>query len=207
MTEILVDREFDTEGTSSVIEAVYYSTEQKKLFVQLISGDLAGYDGVPEDVYTALEAINRNRIEGVTVPEGQESSVGSYWNRYIKKYMPGFETAGIKLVGPNDQEAVDKLKGFFSSFGPGETVELQGFHKTPGDLLGKTTPAQATILPVDPPAQLVAFGVAFLSSDGNEVTLSVKATDVQDAVWRFQEAIGILGWDETPVRSVTQYFG
>lgn len=194
MTEIIVDREFSTEGTSSVIDYVFYSTDEKKLFVQLHSGDLAGYEGVPEDVYTALETINKNRLGG-----DEESSVGSYWNRYIKKYMPGFETAGVELITPDDEEAQESPS--FFAHGQEYADEAEAIK------LGAVTTPQATILPVDPPAQLVHFGVSFTSGEGKEVTLSVKATDVNDAVKRFHEATRVLGWDATTVTSVTQYFG
>lgn len=192
MTEIFVDREFSTDETSSVIDHVYYSTEEKKLFVQLMPrGDqasvLAGYENVPEDVFTALETINTNRLNG-----DENSSVGRYWNQWIKPYMKGLDTADLDLVTKDDERVLDSLSSFFAQSGKYAYGEI-------------STP-DATILPVDPPRQELRFGVTFVSSDGQDVTLSVKAYDVHDAVKRFNEAITVLGWEPVEVKSVTQFF-
>lgn len=102
MTEVFCDRWFDTEETSSVIEAVYYSSERRELFIQLVPRDdypgiVAGYKGVPANIFTALEVLNSKRLNGE-----KWSSVGKYWNYFVKPYFEGLPTKDVDIFVPDD---------------------------------------------------------------------------------------------------------
>lgn len=180
MTKVFCDKDFNTESTSSVIDHVYYSTDEKKLFVELVSGVLAGYENVPVDIYTAMETINQNRVSGAD----SNASVGRYWNQWIKPYLNGIDTYGVEIETQGDRDRTEKLRALVQQtkdvFAPAKSVEVDADVLTP-------------------------FGVTFVSSTGEDVTLSVAATDYKDAIDRFTRAIDILGWEESPVKSVTMY--
>lgn len=176
LTEVFCDKWFDTENTSSAIAVVYYSTEGRRLFVEFHNGTTAGYENVPADVYTALEELNNQRVNG-----NENASVGSYYNSWFrnKDYFAGLSTDDIEIVTPEDRERIDNL-----------TKE-------------QPQVIQANDVFIAPLQYL--FSVAFESGD-NVQSLAVKATSMDDAVYKFQEAINLLGWDPVKIVSVAQHF-
>lgn len=188
MTEIVYTHSFDTEYTSSVIDEVYYSEPHKLLFVSLVNGTLAGYDGVPLDVFNAMNALNTNRLNGDT-----NASVGRYWNVFVKNHHDGFSTADVELVSSEEVAPQES----FSFFNDPQVYTITD--------VGEVAGTDVAILPVDPPKALSRFGITFESGD-QEVSLNVIAEDIDDAVDRFTRAAEILGWDDTPVLAATKFF-
>lgn len=225
LTEVFCDKWFDTEETSSVISAVYYSTDEKSLFVELFSGVTAGYANVSPEIYSAMEALNNNRLDGI-----EDASVGRYWNAWIKPYMTGLDTADIEIVTQEDRDRINSFKKLMVdevfADEPRLTEEEQAYvdaianagdHNetfesdceacaAENDIAVPADVIQANSLyigPIDP--QQYMFAVAFQSGD-NTQSLAVKAASVQDAVDKFQQAIGILGWVPVKIVSITQHF-
>lgn len=192
MTEIVYDRDFYTDGTSSVINHVYYSTADKLLFVQLVREDwngekvLAGYENVPADVFTALETLNQNRLNGDT-----GSSVGSYWNVWIKPYFTGYSTADVELLSEAEKaedearqaklrSLLDRPSVFFEDKAPAEEVEEVGEIK---------------------------FIVHFIEDgDERESGVVIYAGNVDQALVIFNQIAKIAGWGSAKIIAVTQVF-
>lgn len=192
MTEIVYTHSFDTEYTSSVIDEVFYSEPNKLLFVTLYNGTLAGYDGVPLEVYNALNGLNTNRLNG-----DSNASVGRYWNTFVKNHYDGFSTADVELLSPEDVARQEKLSKLVNP----TFAESFSFFNDPNNVIVGEVVTEV----VDQPQDRSRFGVTFISGD-KEVSINVNAVDIDDAVTRFQQVSDILGWDESPVKSVTKYF-
>lgn len=198
MTDITIDKSFTTDGTSSALAAVYYSTDERKIFFEFLSGTVAGYGSVPEDIYTALESLNSNRIE--TGDEG--SSVGGYYNRFFREtgYFPGVETADLNFVAPEKESS-------------GLSTEEQSLVDAITNAGGPVEATNVFVAPLDEFAQDVAnlpsvlrrFGVAFIHNADQEITFNVHATDEEDALVRLNKATELLGWT-VKVVSITRYF-
>lgn len=202
MTDIVYTHNFDTEYTSSVIDDIYYSEPEKLLFVALNNGTLAGYEGVPLEVFSALNALNTNRLNGDT-----SASVGRYWNTFVKPNFTGYSTSDIDLWSAEEYEQYQVDERELREIA--KPQEASSFFNDPQVYtvtdLGNVTVPDAAILPVDGPELKSRFGITFESGD-QEVSLNVQAVSANDAVERFQQAVEILGWDESPVLSVTQFF-
>lgn len=199
MTDVVYTRAFDTDDSSSVIDCVYYSEPEKLLFVELVNGVLAGYKDVPLNVFTALDTINTNRLNG-----DLNESVGRYWNLWIKPNFSGYDTSDIDLLSEADVARQERLRNLMTK-ADGVFVRTpqvyESFYRDSVDL------PNATILPVDPPAQLSHFGVTIEDDDeGETINLTVLATDMDDAIDRYRQAEKILGWDEAVIVSVTKFF-
>lgn len=186
MTDVVYDREFDTEGTSTVIDRVYYSTKDKLLFVQLHRTDwhgdpiLAGYQDVPADVFTALETTNQNRIKG-----DQNASVGSYWNLWIKPYFTGYDTSEVELVSAEEEAKNAPVFGSRILTGSGVVVA-------------------STLAPVQP--NKTEFTINFVDDQNESCSLTLFAADVNDALLRFNGIAETAQWDTVEITSVTQHF-
>lgn len=188
MTEILVDKHFDTEGTSSAIYAVYYSTEDQKIFFEFISGTIAGYSGVNADIYTALETLNENRLKGDT-----ESSVGYYYNRFFRStgYFAGVETADLEIITPEQVKLQEIAEANAAEIAAEQSLKSQDV------FIEEVT---------DLPSVLRRFGVSFIYDGDKEMTFNVHATDENDAVVRFNKAVELLGWESIRIISLTRFF-
>lgn len=188
MIEIVYDREFTTDETSSVIDHVYYSTADKLLFVQLVRTDwngnaiLAGYENVPADVFTALETLNQNRLNGDT-----GASVGSYWNIWIKPNFTGYNTADVDLVSVQEREGQEKLRNLMSQ--PSVFVEKAPAEEVPVEEVGETK-----------------FLVYW--NDGSEECscILIYAGSVDQALVIFNQIAKIAGWGVVKIHAVTQIF-
>jgi hypothetical protein len=185
MTDIVYTHFFSTNGTSSVIEEVFYSEPDELLFVQLVSGVVAGYEDVPLNVFTALKVLNNNRLQGDT-----DSSVGRYWNSWIKPIFRGFNTSDVSLFSVEEYEKLNAIS-------------------SPVADNTKSAPVEANYLYYPPFEELDQYGVILVdtgSDSDDQITLSVKATSLDDAVKRFNEAKAILGWnDDIKVRAVVKF--
>lgn len=197
LTEVFCDKWFDTEGTSSAIACVYYSTEEKSLFVEFLNGTTAGYSNVPADIYVALETLNSNRVNG-----DESSSVGSYYNTYFRNtnYFEGRDTADIEIVTQEDRDRIASLQGLIAKNSDVFAAEsdCEACASEPVETV------KANSLYIGPVDQQYMFAVAFTSGE-NTNSLAVKATDVKSAMDKFQQAVSILGWDKVTIVSVTQY--
>lgn len=183
---------FDTHGTSSVIDEVFYNSETEELYVQLAREDwmgnkvIAGYAGVPQDIYDAMELINNSRVnEGNT-----DASVGSYWNIFVKPNFSGIDTNGVELepVFEPDDEAVS----FFTS----STADVE-VEEAPGVEEVETEEADQQ--------ELLSFVLTFdsLTTEGE---LAVFATGLEDAIARFDKIAEIAGLEDAYVLSATVHF-
>lgn len=72
---------------SSAIDDVYYNEKTQELVIETYSGSLAGYYGVPREVYDAFVLEDTARAYG--------GSLGGYWNTIIKPNFKGFSTSYI----------------------------------------------------------------------------------------------------------------
>lgn len=177
MTEIVYDRSFSTEGTSSVIDRVYYSTTDQKLIVELVNRDyygnqiLAGYDNVPPAVFVAMDATNTNRLNG-----DQNASVGAYWNHWVKPKFTGFNTDDVELA-----DAGELLNSNQSFFTPQPDEEVQEVGEKP-------------------------FTVHFAGEDEDVNVITVYAGSVDQALIIFNQIAKIAGWQTVEILAVTQYF-
>lgn len=193
LTEVFCDKWFDAEGTSSAIAAVYYSSEEKSLFVEFLNGTTAGYANVPADIYVAMETLNSNRVNG-----DKRASVGSYYNMYFRNtnYFEGRDTADIEIVTQEDRDRTASLKSLMANDVFADESDCAE--------CAAEEPVEASQVFIAPLEQEYMFAVAFTSGE-NTNSLAVKATDVQSAVDKFQQAVSILGWDKVTIVSVTQY--
>lgn len=174
MTNIVYTHRFATDDTSSVIDFVYYSEPEKLLFVALVNGVTAGYQDVPLNVYTALDTINNNRLNG-----DMDSSVGRYWNKWIKPNFTGYDTSDVNLLSQAEVANVDAIangSGFWNNI-------------------------DANISVLNVPT-LTRFEIHFNEGE----MLAVKAIDMDTALDRFRQVKEILGWGETNIVAVTQFF-
>lgn len=211
MTEILVDKSFDTQGTSSAIRGVFYSTEERKIFFEFLSGTVAGYAGVPEDIYTALETLNENRING-----DENSSVGNYYNRFFRStgYFAGVETGDLEIITPEQVKLQEIAEANAAEIAAEQSLKAADVFEGEVDLSEEPIQAENVfIAPLDSFAQDVAglpsvlrrFGVAFIYDENQEISFNVHATDEDDALVRFNTAVELLGWD-VKIVSLTRFF-
>jgi hypothetical protein len=177
MTDFVYDRSFNTEGTSSVIKAAYYDSIDEELVVELHSGVLAGYQHVNSDVFTAMYYTNKSRIEG-----NEYSSVGNYWNVWVKPNFEGFDTTGIELIDGDEvqDEPVEERK-----------------------LTGAEEAAEAATEDV-----FRLFTVHYTADFAEgDLQLSLFAKDADDALARFEKVAEAALWDDVEVNALTQHFG
>lgn len=196
MTEILVDKHFDTEGTSSALNAVYYSTDERKIFFEFLSGTLAGYEGVNPDIFTALETLNANRING-----DESASVGTYYNTYFRNtgYFAGVETNDLDLITPWQAELREPAlnsKDVFADEGinlsEDEQVAVEPIEVKEGSVF------------IAPLNNKTRYGITFIVDTDNEHSFQVFGDSEDDAVNRFSQAVELLGWS-VEIRSVTRF--
>lgn len=164
---------FDTEGTSSVIDKVYYNDGSEELYVQLFRTDsygapvIAGYAGVPEDIYRAMELINFSRVQD----GNYDASVGSYWNIFVKPNFTGIDTAEVDF---DITEPDDEVVSFFTSDATDVEVE---------DVAGAEEVK---------PQELYDWTLAF-DSDVTEGEFALRAASLEDAIERFEKIAEIAG--------------
>jgi len=220
LTEIYCDRFFDTEGTSSAINQVFYSTEERKLFVEFINGSLAGYENVQPEVFSALEVLNSNRLNG-----DRSASVGGYYNEFFRKnrYFTGINTDNIKISIDPVVEAADDLEDTLT---PEQWTALENEYAANTDGVPRFTPEQQSqiaainnvsaeqisnsAITVGPGSVFIApvekrpFGINFIIDTDVEHSWRVFGTNDQDAIDRFAQAIELLGWS-VEIKSITRF--
>lgn len=172
---------FDTEGTSSVIDEVFYNEDTQELYVQLFRSNwaggnvVAGYAGVPKDIYDAMELINSSRVND----DNNDASVGAYWNIFVKPNFTGLSTDGLELEPVDDDEAVDAFpntSGFFTSkAAPVEVEDVKGTEEVSVE-----------------PAELFDWTLTF-DSDVTEGDFALRAASLEDAIERFEKIAEIAG--------------
>lgn len=150
---------------SGVIDSLYYNEEQERLVVEGLSGFLAGYEGVPKDVYLAL----------VNEAKAATGSVGHYWNTWIKPLFKGFDTGWINDLVPADDD--DEAFSFTNVTGPEEVAV--------------------------PEAELQQWVVTALT-EGSELDLYIKASNLADLGSKFDQIALIAGWDNAVLTSAAQ---
>jgi len=190
------DRSFSTAGTSSVIDSVYYNSETQELYVQLLREDwrgspiIAGYEGVQPSVYENFEFENKH------------GSVGAYWNRFVKPYFKGLDSAGVELEPTVDAEAVN----------------FNGVSATNVDVVDNTTSevvitddSAATfdaIMNVDEDENINTniYSVQYEEDEDEYKNIRLYAANGDDALARFNKIAKITGWGYVRVISITRHF-
>lgn len=200
MTDFTFDRSFYTEGTSSVIDEVFYNSETKQLLVELArrswDGSIvrAGYEDVPADVFTAMEALNTNRVEN----DDESASVGSYWNAWVKPFFKGFDTAGLEPVSAKQPDLVAQAP--VEDISTSQVVNTGSISSISTDGTGYFTVLSA------PAANQSQFTVHFVDGDEEDHQLTLTAADQNDALTRFNQIAVLAQWNLIEIQAITQYF-